>query len=251
MHYIYGKCEKMLLNVVANENNVEEIHQNNSINTIDDYQNIVTRIRMKKNSIRTQLFEFQYRIENRQKIRDGIIQDMDHLNYIENLKDYSDQKIVTMKFNVPYDLMLRFHQSLEKKYGRNNNKMSREVLSLIEEFTGWFLWPQQHSTTSFLKYKNKEPRLDVLLKLKQIADSLRHTFYDGFCLQNDLKQVIKETINADPRTEENYFICIRTFIEKNTKSKLGYYSKCNLMGLHEVIEEKIRNKSEKQEELYQ
>ena len=64
-----------------------------------------------------------------------------------------------------------------------------------------------------------------------------------------IKQAISEELNADPRTAENYFLCIKGFAEQMMKEELGYYSTWNLRGLHEAIGEKLQMRYSKQNNL--
>jgi hypothetical protein len=224
----------MLLNDVVDDNyNIEKI----DVNNVNDYKESIDK---KDERI---IKEEQERIKNKQDIKDGIIKDIDHLNYIENLKDYSFNDNMRISIELPYDLMLDFHKSIELKYGCND-PMSKNVMTLISKFNESFLGEkQQHVTSSFLKYNGREPRLDVLLKLKRIVNALYEYNFDGFVHKNIVKQAISEELNADQRTADNYFITIRDFVEKMMDEKTKQYRDWNLMGLQEAIEEKLREKS--------
>ncbi len=63
-----------------------------------------------------------------------------------------------------------------------------------------------------------------------------------------IKQAISEELNADPRTAENYFLCIKGFAEQMMKEELGYNT-WNLRGLHEAIGEKLQMRYSKQNNL--
>jgi hypothetical protein len=230
----------MMLNVVADDNYTIE---KTNVNDVNNYHELIKKIINKKRTIQRQIKEIQERIQYRQDIRDGIVKDVNHFNYIENLKDYSNEDNITFCISAPYDLMLNFHKSIELKYG-HNDPMSKNIITLISKFNESFLKEkQQHVTTSFLKYKNKEPRLDVLQKLKNVVDLLFNVSSDGVVSQKLIKQAIKEELNVDQRTAENYLNCIRDFAEQMMDEKLGHYSNWNLRGIREVIDEKLQNKS--------
>lgn len=236
----------MLLNdVVVNNNSIK----NNDVSYVNDYNKIINKINNNKRIIQRQLIEIQERVENRQDIRDGIIKEIDHLNYIENIKDYSNKENVTTRIDIPYNIILDFHKSIELKYGYND-PMSKTIVTLISKFNESFLGEkQQHVTSSFLKYKGKEPRLDVLLKLKQIIDLIYEYESDGIVRQGLVKQAIKEELDADPRTVENYFVCIKGFTEKMMDEKVGYYSTWNLRGIREAIGVKLQERDNKQDKI--
>jgi len=235
-----------MLNDVVNNNNYNVKESN--VSFVDNYNEIINKIINKKRRIQRQLNEIKERIENRQDIRDGLVKEIDHLNYIENLKDYSDKENITTRIEIPYNLMLDFHKSIELKHGHNYH-MSNTIITLISKFNESFLGKQQHTTSSYLKYKNKEPRLDVLLKLKQVTDLIYSAEPGGIVSHGLIKQAIREELNADPRTADNYFLCIKGFAEQMMKEKLGYYSTWNLRGLHEAIDEKLQMRDSKQDNL--
>lgn len=225
----------MMLNVVANDCNDQEID-------VVDYNVMINKINNKKRLIQRKLNEIKERIENRQDIRYGIVKNIDHLNYIENIKDYSGKNNITINLDIPYDIMLDFHKCIELKHGYNY-PISKSLVGLISKFNESYLdTKQQHSTSSFLKYKNKEPRLDVLLKLKDIINLIYSEYPDGVVSQQLIKQSIKEELNADPRTAENYLLCIKNFAEKMMNERLGYYSRWNLRGIKEAIDEKLQKR---------
>jgi len=233
-----------MLSDVVNNNNVKE----SNVSFIDNYNEMMNKINNKKRRIQRQLNEIKERIENRQDIRDGLVKEIDHLNYIENLKDYSDKENITTRIEIPYNLMLDFHKSIELKHGHNYH-MSNTIITLISKFNESFLGKQQHTTSSYLKYKKKEPRLDVLLKLKQITDLIYSASPEGIVSHGLIKQAVSEELNADPRTADNYFLCIKGFAEQMMKEELGYYSTWNLRGLHEAIGEKLQMRYSKQNNL--
>jgi len=236
----------MLLNDVANENYSLE---KTNVNDVNDFQSLVKKINNKKRTIQRQLKEIQERIEYRQEIRDGIIKDINHLNYIENLKDYSFNDNMRISIELPYDIMLDFHKSIELKYG-HNDPMSKSIVTLISKFNESFLGEkQQHVTSSFLKYKGREPRLDVLQKMKRVVDLLYSYNFEGFVRQEIVKQAIREELNADKRTSENYLNSIRDFVEKMMNEKTSYYKEWNLMGLREAIGEKLQKRDSKEDNL--
>jgi hypothetical protein len=246
MHYVSGGVKKMMLNDVVHENNNNE---RTNVNDVNNYNNIIKKINDKKRSIQRQLVEIQERIEYRQNIRDGIIKDINHLNYIENLKDYSYEDNITIRIDIPYNVMLDFHKSIELKYG-HNDLMSKNVITLISKFNELFLREkQQHVTSSFLKYKGKEPRLDVLQKLRRIVNIIYKYNFEGFVRQETVKQIIMDELNADLRTVDNYLFTIRDFVEKMMDEKTNYYKNWNLMGLREVIEQKLEKRDNKQDNL--
>lgn len=232
-----------MLNDVVNDNirlKIDDVNNvSNDVIITPNYTDLVNNINNKKRGIQRQIKEIIERVENRQHIRDGFVKYIDHLNYVENLKDYSNEENIAISIEIPYNLMLNFHKSIELKHG-HNYPMSNTIITLVTNFNESFLGKQQHSTSSFLKYKNKEPRLDVLKKLKRIVDLLYNSGHDEFVNQSLIKQAIREVLNADPRTHDNYFVCIRDFVEKMMKTKLGYYSSWNLRGLHEAIGEKLQ-----------
>ncbi len=230
----------MLLNDVVNDNHILEKTNVNSV--VNDFEKLIKEIQERKREIQRGIKEIQERIKYRQDIRDGIIKDVNHLNYIENLKDYSYNENMIISIELPYSLMLDFHKSIELKYGCND-PMSKNIVTLISKFNESFLGEkQQHVTSSFLKYKGREPRIDVLQKLRIIVNALYEYNFEGFVRQSIVKQIIQEELNADQRTAENYFITIRDFVEKMMDEKTSYYKELNLMGLREVIEEKLRGK---------
>jgi len=234
----------MLLNDVVDDNYNSE---KTNVNNVNDFKELVKEIDKRKRSIQRQLEEIQERIENRQDIRDGVIKEIDHLDYIENLKDYSCEDNITTKIDIPYDVMLDFHKSIELKYGYNE-PMSKNIITLISKFNESFLGEkQQHVTSSFLKYNGREPRLDVLQKLRRIANLLYEYNSDGFVRPNTVRQAIREELNADKRTAENYFFTIRDFVEKMMDEKTRQYKDWNLMGLQEAIFEKLRVRDSKQD----
>ncbi|MBT4326538.1 MAG: hypothetical protein HOD60_06475 [Candidatus Nitrosopelagicus sp.] len=234
----------MLLNDVVNYNHSIE---KTNVNNVNDFKELIKKIDKRKNSIQRGIIEIQERAKYRQDIRDNIIKDIDHLDYIENLKDYSFNDNMRISIELPYSLMLDFHKSIELKYGCND-PMSKNVITLISKFNESFLGErQQHVTSSFLKYNGKEPRLDVLLKLKRIADLLYEYNFDGFVRPRTVKQAIEEELNADKRTADNYFITIRDFVEKMMDEKTRQYRDWNLMGLREAIYEKLRVRDSKQD----
>lgn len=236
----------MLLNDVVDRNYDVKI---NDVNNVVNYNEIIKKINYKKRIIQRQLNKIIKRIENRQDIKNGIIKDIDHLNDIENLKDYSYKDSIITSTDIPYNLMLDFHKCIELKYGYND-PMSNTIVTLISKFNESIIGKkQQHTTSSYLKYKNKEPRLDVLLKLKQIIDLIYANQDDGVVSHQLIKQAIKEELNADPRTLENYFICIKGFAEKMMNEKLGYYNRWNLRGIREAIDEKLQERDNKQDKI--
>ena len=242
----------MMLNVVANDNAQLKIDDVNNVSNdeivIHNYTDLVNNINNKKRVIQRQLNEIKERIENRQDIGYGLVKDIDQLNYIENLKDYSYKENITTRIEIPYNLMLNFHKSIELKHG-HNYPMSNTIITLVTNFNESFLGKQQHPTSSFLKYKNKEPRLDVLKKLKRIVDLLYDSNLDGLVERFLIKQAINEELNADPRTHDHYFVCIEDFIQKMMNDKLEYYSVRNLRGLREVIGEKLQLRDNEQNNL--
>ena len=233
----------MMLNDVVIDNIQLKIDDVNNVSNdeivIHNYTDLVNNINNKKRVIQRQLNEIKERIENRQHIGYGLVKDIDQLNYIENLKDYSYEENITTRMEIPYNLMLNFHKSIELKHG-HNYPMSNTIIMLVTNFNESFLGKQHHSTSSFLKYKNKEPRLDVLKKLKRIVDSLYNSNPDGLVNRFLIKQAISEELNADPRTHDNYFVCIEDFVQKMMNDKLEYYRVWNLRGLHEVIGEELQ-----------
>ncbi len=233
----------MLLNDVVDDNqSIEKTNVN-----VNDFKELINKIDKRKSSIQRGIKEIEERIEYRQDIRDNIIKDINHLNYIENLKDYSYEDNITTKIDIPYNVMLDFHKSIVIKYG-HNDRMSKNVITLISKFNESFLGEkQQHVTSSFLKYKGKEPRLDVLVKLRKIVRALYEYDSDGFVCQNTVKQAISEELNADKRTADNYLITIRDFVEKTMDEETSYYRDWNVMGLREVIERKLEQRDSKQD----
>lgn len=234
----------MLLNDVVKDNH--SIEKTNVVN-VNNFKELVKEIDNRKRSIQREIKEIQERVEYRQDIRDNIIKDINHLNYIENLKDYLYEDNITTKIDIPYDVMLDFHKSIELKYG-HNDPMSKNVITLISKFNESFLGEkQQHVTSYFLKYNGREPRLDVLQKLRKIVRALYKYDSDGFVRQNTVKQAISEELNADKRTAENYLFTIRDFVEKMMDEKTSYYKDWNLMGLREAIEEKLEKRDTRQD----
>ena len=75
----------MLLNDVVNYNHSIE---KTNVNNVNDFKELIKKIDKRKNSIQRGIIEIQERAKYRQDIRDNIIKDIDHLDYIENLKDY-------------------------------------------------------------------------------------------------------------------------------------------------------------------
>jgi len=233
-----------MLDDVTDDNCVGE---KSNVSNIDDLKKMFKKIDDRNRIIQRSLNENGERLQNRLDIKNKIIKDIDHLDYIENLKDYSFNDNMRISIELPYSLMLDFHKSIELKYGCND-PMSKNVITLISKFNESFLGErQQHVTSSFLKYNGKEPRLDVLLKLKRIADLLYEYNFDGFVRPRTVKQAIEEELNADKRTADNYFITIRDFVEKMMDEKTRQYRDWNLMGLREAIYEKLRVRDSKQD----
>ena len=82
-----------------------------------------------------------------------------------------------------------------------------------------------------------------------ILDLIYSASPEGIVSHGLIKQAISEELNADPRTAENYFLCIKGFAEQMMKEELGYYSTWNLRGLHEAIGEKLQMRYSKQNNL--
>jgi hypothetical protein len=97
---------------------------------------------------------------------------------------------------------------------------------------------------SYLKYKGREPRLDVLHKLKKIVEELYDINYEGLVRLNVIKQVIHNVLDGDTRVEKNYYNTIINFIKK-TNSDVNYYKEVNLMSLSKVIERKLDSNTRK------
>ena len=81
-----------------------------------------------------------------------------------------------------------------------------------------------------------------------ILDLIYSASPGGIVSHGLIKQAISEELNADPRTAENYFLCIKGFAEQMMKEELGYNT-WNLRGLHEAIGEKLQMRDSKQDNL--
>ena len=96
----------MLLNDVVNYNHSIE---KTNVNNVNDFKELIKKIDKRKNSIQRGIIEIQERAKYRQDIRDNIIKDIDHLDYIENLKDYSFNDNMRISIEFPYSLMEKNH----------------------------------------------------------------------------------------------------------------------------------------------
>jgi hypothetical protein len=247
-----------MLDDVTDDNCVGE---KSNVSNIDDLKKMFKKIDDRNRIIQRSLNENGERLQNRLDIKNKIIKDIDHLDYIENLKDYSKgeeidsahvdylkgniqyENNVTVKISIAYKTLLDFHKSIEIKYGYND-PMQKNIITLISEFNKTILGDTQDELLSYLKYKGREPRLDVLHKLKKIVEELYDINYEGLVRLNVIKQVIHNVLDGDTRVEKNYYNTIINFIKK-TNSDVNYYKEVNLMSLSKVIERKLDSNTRK------
>ena len=80
---------------------------------------------------------------------------------------------------------------------------------------------QQHTTS--LLFEGREPRKDVLNKLKDIEEALNSdNSYPNFHI-NEIHRIIKSVLgNVDDRTVKKYVNCIKDFVKSATGLELGY-----------------------------
>ena len=167
--------------------------------------------------------------------------DSAHVDYLKGNIQYENN--VTVKISIAYKTLLDFHKSIEIKYGYND-PMQKNIITLISEFNKTILGDTQDELLSYLKYKGREPRLDVLHKLKKIVEELYDINYEGLVRLNVIKQVIHNVLDGDTRVEKNYYNTIINFIKK-TNSDVNYYKEVNLMSLSKVIERKLDSNTRK------
>lgn len=141
--------------------------------------------------------------------------------------------ILNLLVQIPSFILKNSLDYCTKELG-NDMEISNYFLIILKKYNKRF--ETQHLTTSSLVYDERKPRQDVLEKLETIGRTLEVYGDVSELSEFTLSCIIKSSLgNRDSRTLRKYLECIKYFVECKMGQKLGYNSKYNLEGFHEIV----------------
>ena len=172
----------------------------------------------------------------KEEIENGI-KELVPINEIDKIKTGNEGDTIRVIVELPYYVLKSFKENVMKKYGVDMN-LTEELSFTISNYNNNFGIPQ-HSTSSLL-FVGREPRKDVLLKLKRVASELYSDDNFPLLYRMNIEKALKRALgNIDSRTFAKYFRCVKEFVERNTGQRLVYYSPYNVKGFKETVDEKL------------
>jgi len=156
---------------------------------------------------------------------------------LDELKKNSPDANVAVTVNLPTYALIEMLKFAVLKY-KDTKYVKGIIVNAIDDY--FKKMKLQHHTTS-LSFDDREYiRLDVLLKLKSIAE-----YFETYSTFPKLHtQSIKAAIDAilgrvDTRTKSKYIHCIKTWIKKAKGQEVFYNSELDLTGFKEAVLKKF------------
>lgn len=220
--------EKMMLYDVVHEQHPQSFMEIQYLKAKKEKQDIICYNLIKKS-------ETEERRSIEEEIEKRVEEELEEIKLsnrsIDNLNDSS---LVTISLS--NDLISKIHnESIEKnKDAKHCNGIINKVLR--DYFNGKDI---QHHTTSLL-YDGREPRVDVLKRLKVIADYLqKHYSYPNF-RRDAINYAIVVTLGpVDERTKKKFLNCINNFLHETTGQKLGFYDDVDITSFVNALKYKL------------
>jgi len=157
---------------------------------------------------------------------------IDDIDILSDCKDYDDIPVI---IELRYDLVKKLKENVKRK--QTSSLIRYEMEEMIRHYNSNFGF--KTPPLQALLFEEREPRKDVLFKLRSVACYLQSVDNYPCATVREIRREIKEALgNPDPRTVEKYLRCITKFVrlKQGEKRISGWY---NLATLSEVIDDKI------------
>ena len=228
--------EKALLFIVDIENMLKE---KTILKKTNSYDSIETKREQVVNNIINNAWVLYNKIINN-RINDEIEKTIPSINNIE-CNEYNENELVNVQFTIKRKTILDLR---EHYFDQINDRdlINSEIDVILKDFVKGFIDKQQ-STTVFLKFNGRKPNKLVLKKLELLGKMMK--LGKGVLIRkSEMKEMIENTFNPDPRTVENYIQCIIDFSAQNGKPINASYSEIyfNMRGFLETVRRYLNEK---------
>lgn len=199
MHNLNGGTKKMMLYDVAYEKYYTKKLKNTSNWDSKDGKNNQVSINLIDNAI----IDYNDYIDN--KIKEKLDNEIPHIDQISETD--SDEYIECRIYN-KLDVIRDFKKAFSLKYDSEVG-LSNEIIRIMKKFSDEIFGIQHHSTSSFLKYDDKEPRADVLLKLQKISseiEMLDSTLINHHQIKLIIEKALELHIEISKRAKRDGFV---------------------------------------------
>jgi len=163
-----------------------------------------------------------------------LIKEMDinklKINY-ENVNEFYNVLLISFPADILYSV-----DEYSRKNGRDPTKRQTSLIELVRKALSNDV---QHHTTS-LSYEGKEPRKDVLIKLKAISEYLESLNCFPLVSLLTIRAAINTVLGGvDKRTTIKYYKSIKTWYKAQTGKNPNYENELDLSDLNSTILKKL------------
>jgi len=139
------------------------------------------------------------------KIYEEIEKRIPSINDIE-CNEYNENELVNVRTRIKRKTSRDFNATVISKYN-DDIFINNELDNVLTNYSKKYFEKQQQSTTMFLEFKGRNPNKFVLNRLEKIGSELDAS--DGVIFSRTrLKELIKDLLNPDKRTFNDYFQCL-------------------------------------------
>ena len=177
------------------------------------------------------------------KINEEIEKRIPSINNIE-CNDYNENELVNVQLTIKRKTVFDLNQYYFNQFN-DLDLINSELDRILSDLTEQFIEKQQ-STTMFLEFNGRRPNKLVLKKLEKIGIILN--LDKGVLIRkSELRKIITNIFNPDPRTLENYMQCLIDFGMRNRKpvNESFYEISFNMRGFLETVRRYLDERNRK------
>ncbi len=177
------------------------------------------------------------------KINEEIEKRIPSINNIE-CNDYNENELVNVQLTIKRKTVFDLNQYYFNQFN-DLDLINSELDRILSDLTEQFIEKQQ-STTMFLEFNGRRPNKLVLKKLEKIGIILN--LDKGVLIRkSELRKIITNIFNPDPRTLENYMQCLIDFGMRNGKpvNESFYEISFNMRGFLEIVRRYLDERNRK------
>ena len=203
-------------------------------------------IRVKKEQVGNNIIDNSWVLYNKiinSKINEEIEKRVPAINNIE-CNRYNENELVNVQLTIKRKTIFNLMQHYFDQF--NDIDLINSGLDMIlSDFTKKIIDKQQ-STTMFLEFNRRIPNKPVLNKLEEIGEIIN--LDNGVLIRkSELRRIVNDLFNPDPRTLKNYMQCLIDFARQNGNpvNESFYEIRFNMRGFLETVRRYLNQNSRK------